>query len=530
MENTDRKFLNVKPERTRLLNLIEEIMAGEIKVPVFQRDFVWKSTQMLELFDSILKGYPIGSLLLWRPNNEFQTKESIGPYQINASSSDTRYVLDGFQRLSTLFGVLTNPKNVNLSIRYNTIPKEFLIFYNLKTKEFTHTISKLEFYNYIPLYKLVDTFEFIDFLNELTLHVENASERKQLIESAKEVNKILYDYQVPHVEIKGGDIKSAVEIFSRINSTGTEISQDFMLSALSYNHSTGFLLSEKISNFLDSLGKYNFENLKRDTILNCIANSLNKIYFDVKTEELLKIDLEKVTNSSFVHIEKAVSFLHEKIKIWDLRLLPYPTQLIFISEYFRINPSPSDIDYKKLEDWFWRTTYSNYFTIYSLSQQREAYKIFSDFARGNHFDGILLNNEEFETAKFPEKLNFTGVRTKALQLFMIRNAYNFENTLIGTQIKELFFFSKRDRSPGNMVLVSDIFFEENGFITLENFAQSLSKKDKEKYFLSDEILEAYNIGDISQLLQLRENLIKTAEKEFVNYLDIKYNSKFKLDW
>lgn len=530
MENTERKFLNVKPETTRLLNLMEEIMSGGIRVPVFQRDFVWKSTQMLELFDSILKGYPIGSLLLWKPDNNFETKESIGPYKVKNSSSEKRYVLDGFQRLSTLFGSLTNPNNIDLSNKFDSIPKEFSIYYDLKSKEFTHSFSKVDSYYLIPLYKIVDTFEFLDFLDNIKLAALNENERKQLIENAKEVNKILYDYQIPHVEIKGGDIKSAVEIFSRINSTGTEISQDFMLSALSYNHSTGFLLSEAISGFLDKLSKYNFENLKRDTILNCIANSQNKIYFDVKTEELLKIDLEAATSSAFIHIEKAVSFLFSFIKIWDFRLLPYPTQLIFISEYFRINRKPSENDLLNLETWFWKTTYSNYFTMYSLSQQREAYRIFCEFAKHKHSNGILKLVEDFETAKFPEKLNFTGVRTKALQLFMIKNSHSNNNSNDGVQLREMYFFSKRDRSPSNIILYVEDDYKNLFQNNINDFYDSLSNFERQQYFLSDDIMNAYRSGNYEKFSKLRELAIKVAEKKFVTNLDIRYEEKQKLEW
>lgn len=526
MENTERKFLNVKPETTRLLNLMDEITAGEIKVPVFQRDFIWKSTQMLELFDSILKGYPIGSLLLWRPNNKFKTKDYIGPYLINSSSTDIRYVLDGFQRLSTLFGTLTHPNNPGVT--YNKIMslKDFSIYYNLKTKEFTHSNSKLEWYYYIPLYKIVDTFEFIDFLNDLQSTKLNETELKQLIESAKEVNKIIYDYQIPHVEIKGGDIKSAVEIFSRINSTGTEISQDFMLSALSYNHSTGFLLSDKISEFLDSLSIFNFENLKRDTILNCISNSLGKVYFDIKTEDLLKLDLEKKTASAFQHIFRAVHFLYTRIKVWDVKLLPYPTQLIFISEYFRINPVPNEEDQQNLENWFWKTTYSNYFTIYSLSQQREAYRVFIEFAKGIHNDGVLTFNEKFETAKFPEKINFTGVRTKALQLFMIRNEHENHELQEGSQINEVFFTSKRDRSPWNVILRSDL---DGNYLPndVENLYNSLPPSSRARYFLSEEIFEAYRNDNYITLESLRHEMIENAEKSFVESLGIRYSKAVK---
>jgi len=273
IERQENSFISVKPDKDRLINLIDEIKEGGIKIPVFQREFVWKPQQMLELLDSILKGYPIGSLLFWKPNDEFKTKEFIGPYRISNSSKDVKYVLDGFQRLSTLFGSLINPAVYSESQKISEA-KEFQIYYNLASREFTYVKSKsYNRYFYIPLHKIVDTFEFIDFLKELERTVGDRIELANLISNAKEINKILYDYEIPFVEIKGGDIKSAVEIFSRINSTGTEISQDFMLSALSYNPDTSFLFSDKITNFLTELSKYNFDNLKRDTILNCISNS-----------------------------------------------------------------------------------------------------------------------------------------------------------------------------------------------------------------------------------------------------------------
>jgi hypothetical protein len=66
-----------------------------------------------------------------------------------------------------------------------------------------------------------------------------------------------------------------------------------MLSALSYNKETGFLLKKSITEFLNKLNIYNFEDLKRDTILNCISNHVNnvpsKIYLDIKIETLIKI-------------------------------------------------------------------------------------------------------------------------------------------------------------------------------------------------------------------------------------------------
>ena len=51
---------SIKIDRLR-----NKIIEGNIKIPPFQREFVWKQEQVIELLDSIIKDYPIGSILLW---------------------------------------------------------------------------------------------------------------------------------------------------------------------------------------------------------------------------------------------------------------------------------------------------------------------------------------------------------------------------------------------------------------------------------------------------------------------------------
>lgn len=520
------KTIKVKPDKTRLINLLEEIFSGSYKIPVFQRDWAWKPYQMLELFDSISKGYPVGSLLFWKPEQSFASKEYIGPYRINNHSKNVSYVLDGFQRLSTLFGALMNPDKFNNDEKLSR--KEFQIFYDLRSKEFIYLKGRsTSDFALLPLYKIIDTFEFIDFIRLIESGVES-SLSGELIENAKEISKIFYDYEIPYIEIRGGDIRSAVEIFSRVNSTGSEISTDFMLSALTYNVDTNFLLSENITEFINGLRVYNFSNIKRDTVLNCISNSKGRIYFDVKIEELLKSDLESLTNKTFENITRAVKFLYDELLVVDLKLLPYPTQLIFITEFFRINHNVSHNQLRKLREWFWVTTYSNYFTIYSLSQQRAAYKVFKAFAEGAHEDGIYKLNglEQFEAAKFPEKLNFTGVRTKALQLFLVNRSYSSKPFVKNETIRELFIFGGKDRTPGNIILRKDT---ETHYKDFPTFSTIASSEELLEAFITDELIQLFNLGLAEEFLTSRENLIRNAERDFVADLDINYDSLSSLN-
>jgi len=521
--------INVKPDTIFLEDLLDDIADGKYKIPIFQRDFVWKSSQMLELFDSILKGYPIGSLLFWKTKG-YQTKNEVGPYTIKQEDGeDTKYVLDGFQRISTLFGVLMNPKEHK--DHDSDVLKNYLIYFNINENSFSYVRNKKDKNNFsVPLYEIYDNRELFNIIRGLDREDLTEIEKAEYIDNARNLHSILHKYKLPYVEIKGGDIKSAVEIFSRINSTGTEISEDFMLSALSYNVTTGFLLSDSITEFLNNLNIYNFSDLKRDAILNCISNANGRIYFDVKIEDLLNKklvqNLGSFTNNAYAHIRKAVEFLYKNLLVIDVRLLPYPTQLIFISEYFRLNPDPTLEQRNSLKKWFWVTTYSNYFTLYSLSQQRSAYQEFLCFARGEHDDGIykVSNDVVFNTPKYPDKLNFTGVRPKALQLFYLSSIVGSSKVQDREGVKEIFISasSKKDRTPANIILrLSSEFEEDKDKKQIDNFIETSSNEVLNQHFITQEMVSLYK-DNLDEFVSKRETCLKSREREFVDKLGIKY--------
>src|SRR5438552_1838493 len=84
-----------------LKDLIADIDKGEIKVPKFQRPFVWSSEQAFALLDSVARSYPVGSLLFWKTNDKLVAERNIGDFRLPQTDdlTPTTYVLDGQQRL-----------------------------------------------------------------------------------------------------------------------------------------------------------------------------------------------------------------------------------------------------------------------------------------------------------------------------------------------------------------------------------------------------------------------------------------------
>jgi len=78
-------------------SLISGINKGEVKVPKFQRQFVWKNDQALSLLDSIANNYPVGSILLWKTKEKLRAERNIGEFALPETDDlePTDYVLDG---------------------------------------------------------------------------------------------------------------------------------------------------------------------------------------------------------------------------------------------------------------------------------------------------------------------------------------------------------------------------------------------------------------------------------------------------
>ncbi|ASG07654.1 hypothetical protein XM75_c11828 [Vibrio vulnificus] len=531
--------LTIETKVRRLVNWMDSIRSGNLQVPKFQRDFVWDMNAVKDLFDSIKNGYPIGSILMWKPESEsFERSDEMGGFELPAPDGpEYWFILDGFQRLSALFGCLNNPNSNVKLIDKDLWEKKFNVFYDLSTEEFLVPRSKNMTLPYqVPLYQLVDTKAAFSFQTQL-LKAGLTEEKVELyMERYADLGSAIIDYEIPSININGGRVDEAVEIFSRVNSKGTDISPDWMISALTYNRDRDFRLGTLIDGLLIRLEQYNFQNVPnpRDLILKCITHSFGKAYFDQSNNlaELAKRkDFIGVAKRTIESIEKAAKFLYEELLVLDGKQLPYVPQLIFVSDFFNTldNPSQSQID--DLKKWFWMTTYSNYFTIYTISKQREAYNQFRAYLHGGEVD-ILYNdkpNVPFKAAEFPKKINAGSVRSNALILFMLNQQkhkkFHFEN-LDGMYLSYLF----RDvKNEGNALFPESVVprLKSHGdkfrkFIDPED----LINVDLADIFLTDDMLQVLSSNSSEEekirVLKTRKRMIIEAEKEFVESFGIEY--------
>src|SRR5688572_19801970 len=104
------KAPEINPTSEKIDKLLNRINSGDIKIPAFQRSYVWKQNQIIELLDSVLNNYPIGSVLLWNSSEKLRHTRNIAGFKIpdNTEEYPVNYVLDGQQRISSIYAVFAN--------------------------------------------------------------------------------------------------------------------------------------------------------------------------------------------------------------------------------------------------------------------------------------------------------------------------------------------------------------------------------------------------------------------------------------
>jgi len=118
--------------------LVSMIERGELRLPEMQRQYVWRSTRVRDLLDSLYRGYPSGAILLWEtdeavPLQDFAVGQSTNPYQ------STRLLLDGQQRLTSLSAVI---RGEPVSVRGRRRPIDLL--FNLEHPDQLTVVTEVE--------------------------------------------------------------------------------------------------------------------------------------------------------------------------------------------------------------------------------------------------------------------------------------------------------------------------------------------------------------------------------------------------
>lgn len=213
----------------KINELLDGIKFQDMVLPEFQREYVWNKEDAKQLMVSLFKDYPTGSLLFWKTDNPPELKNYDLPEDMNGT---TQVILDGQQRLTTLYLLMRNSIPPYYK-EYDISSNPTNLYFNLETSEFQYYKPKTMDDN--PLWvKVVDCFNpeiEIDPVTLVGIKIDVTKDGESYFNLLKVVNSNFntllsiahktYPIQVVPVN---ADIDEAIDIFDRVNSQGTKLS------------------------------------------------------------------------------------------------------------------------------------------------------------------------------------------------------------------------------------------------------------------------------------------------------------------
>ncbi|MFC2970183.1 GmrSD restriction endonuclease domain-containing protein [Acidimangrovimonas pyrenivorans] len=338
--------------------IIESVGSGQIRIPAFQRGFVWDSERVAYLMDSIYKGYPFGALMFWRTKEQLKFDRQLGPFALPDPKEDypVDYVLDGQQRVTSIFGVFQTD--------YEPIQGEHTdwmdIFFDLGADE---TAQDNQFIalkpdqvdpgRHFPLRTLFDTTAY----RAATEALEGDA-----IKIVDDLQARFKETKIPVQVTKTEEKETVAIIFERVNRQGVELDTLQLLSAWTW--SEDFQLADQFEELSEVLAPFGFQGVGSDTdlLLRCCAAILTG---DASPSALMKLNGAEVRKKFDLiknGVQYAVDYLRNQFSVQKLDNLPYVTQLVPLSVFFAIDgekeASVSDAQRKVINRWFWRSSFS----------------------------------------------------------------------------------------------------------------------------------------------------------------------------
>jgi len=216
--------------------LLTWVRSGEIAIPEIQRPFVWDATKVRNLLDSLYHGYPVGYLIAWR-NPTVKLKDG-------TSSAGKRILIDGQQRVTALMAALLGREV--LTKDYETL--RIRIAFHPQDERFEVSNPAIR-KNVAWIDDVAEVFAPDASLTELTdtYSEKNPGSERRMVSRVLERLRQIINNHVAVIELAEDlDIETVTEIFIRVNSAGTELSQaDFAMSKISVNETYGGNLLRK---------------------------------------------------------------------------------------------------------------------------------------------------------------------------------------------------------------------------------------------------------------------------------------------
>ncbi len=299
--------------------LVEQLFDGQIVIPSIQRDYVWRPAQIPPLLESIYRGYPIGSILIWQTTQAIPLKLA-AVIQQKPQPHIPMVLLDGQQRLTSLAWVWrpeTRTDGKKIDTRFDLTNETF------KNPKMTETKNPL----LIPVRELFGKDpDIVNILSKANVHSDHGLFGLYFQRLTK-LNTALVNYQIPVMTFASDDYEEVSDVFARVNQGGRRLSKgDLINSAIAARWPEGLA---EVELFQKKLKSRNFD-LGPETPLRMMSLMAGKgsKYIKLLDKDMQAEKMAIAWKQTEKALEMGVDFLNSECHISSSVLLPSLTTII----------------------------------------------------------------------------------------------------------------------------------------------------------------------------------------------------------
>ncbi|TGE27729.1 DUF262 domain-containing protein [Hymenobacter metallicola] len=338
--------------------LLSHVKDGLLRIPTFQRGFVWDAEKVAFLMDSIYKGYPIGSLLIWRTREQLDYDRKLGPFVLPTPKKEypIDYLLDGQQRVTSIFGVFQTEiqQDERDSSDWMNIYFDLYAKSDAQESQFVALApDQVESPRHFPLKLFFNVGGFGKAMRGLP---------EDLALQIDAVQTKFTEARIPAELLTTDDKTTVAIVFERVNRRGVPLDTLQLLTAWTWSQE--FHLQKQFENLTLDLKPFGFQDVGDDSnlLIRCCSAVLAG---NASTDTLMKLNGASV-RSRFNEVESglkgAVDFLRNNLHVYSLENLPSPSILIPLAVFFA-TPNESQLRVNHTQKsaiirWFWRTCFN----------------------------------------------------------------------------------------------------------------------------------------------------------------------------
>lgn len=380
-----------KPDSKKYTDLISEIQKGQIKVPKFQRNFVWSLDRTAKLLDSILKSYPIGTFILWETNERLNDIKNIGNLELPPVPDNVKvqYVLDGQQRITSLYAAFLGAKIQKEGEKKITDYSEIYVDLDgdVENNDDQIVVSERPEGTFITLHEVLN-------FNENLLEIKEKYSDEQF-KRIHQYSQTFSTYDFSTIVLRKEDIDSAIEVFTRINTGGQTLTLFEIMSAKTYDEEQNFDMEDRFQKFLKELEERKYDTISSSVILSILSLILSKNK-ECKRKAILELDKQAIIDiweDVISSLKESIDYFRSVYRIPVSAILPYDSLLVPYAYFFyfqKVKPKGEQI--KFLEEFFWRMSLSFRYSSSTESKLAQDIKRIDEILKGNrpNYDDVKV--------------------------------------------------------------------------------------------------------------------------------------------